>query len=225
MGCFALLVQFWMAGCGGTSATSRRIDLPPSNTLWAGIRGGVALPMSATLASSSGVESLRVQSDPGPLFGAQIMLRTSRFDLGFQVDNLSGGMFQGLQKMRQMGSRSRIVAAARWRGLDASWGALYSGLGIGAMLFNHDDDLLSVAQTVAGQPQGAIRGDTDRFNSGFTFNLGAGVMFYVTRYLVVLAEAEMTGAATSISTTAGTADVDLALLGVKVNLGLELRIF
>lgn len=214
-----------VSGCGGMSRTARLMDLPPTNTLWAGVRGGAALPMSATLASTVDVESLRVQSDPGPLFGAQLMFRTSRFDLGLQFDNLSGGTFQGLQKVRQLGGRSRILAAARWRGLDASWGALYSGIGVGAMLFNHDDDLLSLSQTVGGQTSTVVGPDTDPFSAGFTFNLGAGVMFYPTRYLIVFAEAEMAGAATSISTDGGATEVELGILGLQINVGMELRIF
>jgi len=221
-----LLGAATVSGCGSLgSAAARAESVPPSNTLWTGVRAGVSVPLSATLASATEAEILRLNGSPWPLFGASMMFRTSRFDVGAQFDSLYGGTFQGLEKTRHIGARSRLLAAVRWRGFEATWGSIYSGVGVGVMFFNHHDDLLDLTETIAGLPSGAIRPDTDRFNSGFTFNLGAGIMVYPTRWMIIFAEAEMAGGGTSITAAQGEAEVEFGILRIQVNLGVELRIF
>ncbi len=225
----SLLLGCVLAGsaCATGGPQSRHAtSSPPTNTLWAGVRAGVTVPVSATLAGQSAAELLRLDPDPYPLYGAQMMFRTSRFDIGAQFDNLYGGTFRGLEKTQHLGARSRLLAAVRWRGFEASWGAIFSGLGVGVMFFNHHDDVLNLTEAIAELPPGGgVRPSTDRYNSGFTFNLAAGIMVYPTRYLIVFLEAEMAGGSTSITADPNAADIEYGILRIQANLGVELRIF
>lgn len=223
-----LLVLGLAAGCttsltGRAATDARKTNVPPSGTLWAGVRGGVSLPITATLTSPSNALLLETNKAPYPVFGASMMFRTSQFDVGAQFDSIYGGTFKGLNRDRHFGARSRLVAAVRWRGFEAEWGALYSGLGVGIMFFNHHDDLLATAEESTGLDKGPVRATSDRFNSGFTFNVGAGLMFYPTQDLIIFVEGEMAGTGTSITTEA--AEADFGALRVQVNLGVELRVF
>lgn len=161
---------------------------------------------------------------PGPLFGVEVLFRGGRIDAALSFDSWDAGRIAGLNRDRRVGSRARILAGARWRALERAWGGIFIAPSVGWQHFSHSEALLNLVENEVGLPNGVVRAGTDRFNSGFAFKFGAGMMFYPSRWAIVTFELGLNMAETSISVDGGT-ELDVLESHVTVNVGAEFRVF
>jgi len=81
-----------------------------------GVSGGLTFNISLLLDTPGGQElEMPASPDIDASFEISLFYRTSRLDVGFLVQNLGGGAFQGLDRTRRIGGRARVAAALRWR--------------------------------------------------------------------------------------------------------------
>jgi len=202
-------------------------EAPPHNTLWGGVRGGFSMPFASELDVQGeflNSESLDVNATPTGSFGIDLMARLRRFDAGVRFDSWGGGEFDGLQRVRDLGGRLRVLAAARWRALDKGWGSIYVAPAIGVQVFEHSEDVRNRVEVVAQMPAGAVRPKTDTFNSGFAFQIGVGLALHPARWVILRLEAALSGAETSITADNGE-EIDLTEGSFGMTFGAEFRVF
>ncbi len=198
----------------------------PHNTLWASARIGMTIPFSSGLADSllGNAQELDVNGSPFPTFGTALGVRLKRFDTAVRVDAWTGGTHDGLERVRRLGSRSRVVLEARWRAVDQPWGGFFVAPAIGVQFFDHHDDVLNNAELLAGIPAGPVRPKTETFTSGFAFKIGIGLLLYPSRWATVVVDASLDGAATTIVTD-NQLEIDMSEASFNLTAGVEFRIF
>ena len=184
----ALLTCGIVMSLGVNTAEAKK---PAVYTFWMGVHGGITFNSSITLTHKNSESQLAPSEEPRPLFGLYFGFRLPEHDLGLLVDNFDGGTFQGQNRTRTTGGRTRIVACASWRYMDRPWGSMALGLRPGVVLAAHSDHLRSqVAQSLG--LAGTQIGEIDRFNAGFTFGAALTMTFYLTGKLNLFFEAEIT---------------------------------
>jgi len=133
-----------------------------------------------------------------PIFGIDVHYRTSRLDLGVILEGLGSGRFDGLTLTHRIGSQFRVAAQLRWRYLDEGWGALFTSLSPGLMIFGHSDALRGQVTELAG---GDVLGfeEADEFSLGFTLGLDFGALVYLSDRLALSFELAVLTNTTSVS--------------------------
>ena len=203
------------------TSSSPHAGAPRSGTFWLGLHGGVTFNTTIDLSHRSAESELTPTDSADPSFGISFNYRTTRLDFGLLIDSFGAGAFQGLDRTRGIGGRSRIAANLGWRFFEDGWGALSLHFRPGLLLANHNDHLRSQVAVVLNRQPTQLSG-IDSYNSGFVIGSGIGIAFYLRDFLSVYLEVEVV---TSTLTLQGDAlEVRMRTVQPLFNFGLRAKL-
>lgn len=190
-------------------------DPGPERGFWVGVHGGATFGTNVTIGNLTPLDSTDTAD---AAFGLSAYWRTTRFDIGAQVDSIGSGTFMGLSRERRIGSKTRVAALLRWRYLDESWGGLFMRLSPGWVALSHSDHIRSQVAVNLGREADQI-GGIDTYNGGFTFGVDFGFMVYFTRDFAALLEIEIVTSTATIQE--GSEETDFAVVQPVFSIGIE----